>query len=66
MILRVTPRKTDMSPENQLLEDVFPIVNSPFLGDMLVFGGVRKNKKNIWKWMFPKIGVPQNGWFINL
>ena len=34
---------------------------------MLVFGGVRKNQqKNFWnwKWMFPKIGVPQNGWFI--
>ena len=29
-----------MSPENQWLEDVFPIELIPFLGDMLVFGGV--------------------------
>jgi len=35
-----TPRKTNMSPENQWLEDVFPIKNSPFLADMLVFRGV--------------------------
>ena len=36
-----TPRKTNMSPDNQWLEDVFPIEIVPFLGDMLVFGGVR-------------------------
>ena len=24
----------------------------------------QKNTGNIYKWMFPKIGVPQNGWFI--
>ena len=29
-----------MSPENQWLEDVFLIEIVPFLGDMLVFGGV--------------------------
>ena len=29
-----------MSPENQWLEDVRPNWNSPFLGDMLIFGGV--------------------------
>ena len=29
-----------MSPENQWLEDVFPIELIPFLGDMLVFGSV--------------------------
>ena len=29
-----------MSPENQWLEDVFPIKDTPFLGDMLVFWGV--------------------------
>ena len=29
-----------MSPENQWLEDVFPIEIVPFLADMLVFGGV--------------------------
>ena len=29
-----------MSPENQWLEDVFPIEIVPFLGDMLVFRGV--------------------------
>ena len=29
-----------MSPENHWLEDVFPIEIAPFLGDMLVFGGV--------------------------
>jgi len=34
-----TPRKTNMSPENQWLANVFPIENSLFLGDMLVFGG---------------------------
>ena len=35
-----TSRKTNMSPENQWLADVFPIEKSPFLGDMLVFAGV--------------------------
>ena len=34
-----------MSPENQWLEDVFPIeIISPFLGNTLVFGGVRSLK----------------------
>ena len=36
----VTPLKTNMSPENQWLEDVFPTEIAPFLGDMLVLGGV--------------------------
>jgi len=36
-----TPLKTNMSPENQWLEDVFPTeIDSPFSGDMLVFRGV--------------------------
>jgi len=35
-----TPRKTNMEPENQWLESVFPIWNSLFLGDMFVFRGV--------------------------
>ena len=35
-----TPRKTNMSPENQWLEDVFPI---EIVGDMLVFGSVDKD-----------------------
>ena len=36
-----TPLKTNMSPENQWLEDVFPIeIYSPFLRDMLVLWGV--------------------------
>ena len=39
-----TPWKTNMSPEIQWLEDVFPIENGPFLGDMLVFGGVLKRQ----------------------
>ena len=43
-----TPRKTNMSPESQWLEDEFPIENSPFLGDMLVFaGGDREGPRNI-------------------
>ena len=29
-----------MSPENEWLEAAFPIEIVPFLGDMLVFGGV--------------------------
>ena len=33
-----------MSPENQWLDDVFPI---------------------LLKWVFPKIVLPQNGWFID-
>ena len=37
---RDTPRKTNMSPENQWLEDVFPIEMAPFLREMLVFVGV--------------------------
>ena len=35
-----TPLKTNMSPENQWLEDVFPTKIVPFLGFMLVFRGV--------------------------
>ena len=35
-----TPLKTNVSPENQWLEDVFPTEIVPFLGDMLVFRGV--------------------------
>ena len=32
-----TPLKTNMSPENQWLEDVFPIeINSPFLGEKIL------------------------------
>ena len=31
-----------MSPENQWLEDVFPIEIVPFLGAMLVFGRVHQ------------------------
>ena len=34
-----TPPKTNMSPENWWLEDVFPIEIVPFVGDMLVFPG---------------------------
>ena len=31
-----------MSPENQWLEDVFPIVNSPFIGSHVGFPGLKK------------------------
>ena len=35
-----TPLKTNMSPENQWLEDVFPTeIRSPFLGDIRSFSG---------------------------
>ena len=62
------------------LEDYFRFEVACFLGDMLVFGGVGLTKHVIFfihrklitrcffqkfsKWMFPRIGVPQNGWFI--
>ena len=41
-IQNVPPLKTNMSPENRWLEDVFSLLkySSPFLGDMLVFRGV--------------------------
>ena len=39
-LVGTTPQKTTMSPENQRLEDVFAIKNSPMIVDMLVFGGV--------------------------
>ena len=39
-VFGATPLKTNMSPENPWLEDVFPTEIVPFLGDMLVFGGV--------------------------
>ena len=39
---KVLPRKLRCLPENQWLEDVFPPWNSPFLGGLLVFGGLRK------------------------
>ena len=32
--------ETNIAPENQWLEDVFPTEIVPFLGDMLVFGGL--------------------------
>ena len=38
-LFKPTPWKTNMSPKNHWLEDVFPIEIVP-LGDMLVFGGV--------------------------
>ena len=40
----VNTLKTNMSLENQWLEDVFPTEIVPFLGDMLVFGGVNTLK----------------------
>ena len=33
-LMSSTPLKTNMSPENQWLEDVFPAGKSPFLGDI--------------------------------
>ena len=39
-IFQAIPWKTNMSVENQWLEDVFPIEISPILMHMLVFGGV--------------------------
>ena len=40
-LIEYPPRKlTAKAPENQRLENVFPIVTCPFLGDMLIFGGV--------------------------
>ena len=32
---------SNMSPENQCLEDAFPTEIVPFLGDMIVFRGVQ-------------------------
>ena len=37
-IIIITPRKTNMSPENQSLEDAFPI-EIVLPGDMLIFRG---------------------------
>ena len=37
-------QKTNMSPENQWLEDVFPIEIVPFLGNMLFFRVVKVQK----------------------
>ena len=34
-----TPRKTNMEPENEPLEEEIPIRNPSFSGSMLVFGG---------------------------
>ena len=39
-LVRLLPRKRTNVPENQWLEDVFPIEIVHFLGDMLVFGSV--------------------------
>ena len=37
---QITPSENERtSPEDQCLEDVFPIGNGPFLGEMLVFWG---------------------------
>ena len=47
-----TPPETNMSPENQWLEDAFPIWNNPFLGDEFVsFRGVSYPTKSFpWFW----------------
>ena len=46
----IPPGKTNMFPENQSLEDVFPIEIVLFLGDMLVVGGViLKKHGDIWR-----------------
>ena len=36
----ITPLKTNMSPENWWLEDDMSFWDGPFLGDILIFGGV--------------------------
>ena len=36
----IHPRKINIEPENDDLEDDFPDGNGPFLGDMIVFWGV--------------------------
>ena len=41
-------------------EDEFPFGSKPiFRGELLNFRGVHKHT-----WVFPKIGIPQNGWFV--
>ena len=52
-----TPRKINIEPKNGGLERWFSLSIGWFLDSMLIFRGVPK-------WMFPKIMVPQNGWFI--
>ena len=39
-IIKLTPPKTKMEPENEALEDEIPIGNPSFSGSMFVFGGV--------------------------
>ncbi len=63
-----TPRKTNMSPENQWLEDVFPIEKSPFVfvWDMLVFGGVTCWVTTVtmtyYDYVFPSLPDSTPGW----
>ena len=37
--MMTTPRKTNMEPENEPLEEEIPIKNPSFSGSMSVFGG---------------------------
>ena len=50
-----------MSPGNQWLEDVYiSYWNSPFLGDMLVFGNGKKHfRAKSCHWIFPKAQFPR-------
>ena len=41
------------------MEDYFHFEMIPFSGDICSFSGGRS-----YLWVFPKMGIPQNGWFI--
>ena len=58
-----TPKTERLQPDNCLFVDVFPFLRGHFRVPAVSFR-VWILKLVALKWVFPKIGVPQNGWFI--
>ena len=57
------PRKLTNFPWKSMVGRCISYWNRPFLGDMLVFGECTYGCALCNIWVFPKIGVRQNGWF---
>ena len=55
----ITLPETNIAPENQCLKMKFPFGMEVFQGRTASFREVFFSN-----WMFPKIGVPENGWFL--
>ena len=62
----ITLPKTNMHTQHDGLENVTPVFSMTIVGIVVRLLGCILNDFNklLLIWVFPKIGVPQNGWFI--